>query len=353
MKIFAKIDSIKFLNTKLFRFMKYEYSKGTIFNKVTKTLITLLFLIMTLKIVIFILSPNDGWVSLDSDLIHTLEVEAEYVSAANKSYMLAIDPFNDSKISIDFMADEYQLYDKSGNIVEQSEERDILFLELDSGEGLTISSASNDSELIEYNLFTQSNVSFWQERDTVFINDGYQENLHFSPYSSITIQTRSDVLTNQWEIHFTNSKDYSSLYCTGYIFLRIHNCDSVSIIRDGTHTISSSRDEYWYLSNITQCSASLVGSINFKVASMALDYRVANQPLFIKGNNLTSILRIEENNITNFQLTGTANVVELDKDSLFPSVFSIVYSNLWGFLAIIITPFIGFFLNIWYPTKKK
>lgn len=246
MKIFAKIDSIKFLNTKLFRFVKYEYSKGTIFNKVTKTLITLLFLIMTLKIVIFILSPNDGWVSLDSDLIHTLEVEAEYVSAANKSYMLAIDPFNDSKISIDFMADEYQLYDKSGNIVEQSEERDILFLKLDSSEGLTISSASNDSELIEYNLFTQSNVSFWQERDTVFINDGYQENLHFSPYSSITIQTRSDVLTNQWEIHFTNNKDYSSLYCTGYIFLRIHNCDSVSIIRDGTHTISSSRDEYWY-----------------------------------------------------------------------------------------------------------
>ncbi|MCI8455217.1 MAG: hypothetical protein HFE84_11480 [Lachnospiraceae bacterium] len=353
MKIFAKIGGITFLSTKLFRFMKNEYSKGAIFNKAIKTLITLLFLIIFLKIIIFILSPNDGWVSLDSDLIHTLEIEAEYVSAANKSYMLAIDPYDDSNISIDFMADGYQLYDKSGNLVEQSNERDILVLKLDGNEGLTISSDSDNSELIEYNLFTQSNVSFWQKRDTVFINDGYQGSLHLSPYSSMTLQTRSDVLTNQWEIHFTNSKNYSSLYCTGYIFLRIHNCNSVRILRDGTHTVSLLRDEYWYLSNITQCSTSLVGSINFKVASMALDYRVANQPLLIKGNGLTSILKIEKNNITNFQLIGTASVVELDEESLFPSVFSIIYSNLWGFLAIIITPFISFFLNIWRPSKKE
>ncbi len=154
MKILGKIDSIKFLSTKLFRFVKYEYSKKAIFTKAIKTLITLFYLIVALKIVIYKLSPNDGWVSLDSDLIDTLEVEAEYVSAANKSYMLAINPFSDSNMSIDFMADEYQLYDKSGNLVEQSKERDILFLKLDNSEGLTISSDSNDSELIEYYVFT-------------------------------------------------------------------------------------------------------------------------------------------------------------------------------------------------------
>ena len=178
---------------------------------------SLLFLIISLNIIIFFLSPNDGWVSLNSDSIYTLEIEAEYVSAANKSYILKFNPFEDSNISIDFLADKYQLYDKFGNIIEQSEERGMLFLKLGDNEGLTISSASNDSELIEYNLLIQANVLFRQERDTVFIDDSYQESLYLYPYSTQTIQTKSGVLNNRWEIHFSNSEDYSLLCCTGYI----------------------------------------------------------------------------------------------------------------------------------------
>ena len=152
MKVFTKINSIKLLIVKLFRFLKCEYSKESTFNKAVKALVSLLFLIISLNIIIFFLSPNDGWVSLNSDSIYTLEIEAEYVSAANKSYMLKFNPFEDSNISVDFLADKYQLYDKFGNIIEQSEERGMLFLKLGDNEGLTISSASNDSEFIEYNL---------------------------------------------------------------------------------------------------------------------------------------------------------------------------------------------------------
>ena len=353
MKIKNKIERIKFQSIKLFRFTKYMCNgKGTV-NKITKTLISLLFLIIALNILVFILSPNNGWVSLDSDLIYTLNVEAGYLSAENKSYMLEITPFKDAHISINFMADEYQLYDKCENIVKQSKERHVLSFDLSDNEGLIISSASNNSELIEYDIFAQLNVSFLQKRDTVFVNDGFQEKLKFTPHNGgITIQTRNDTLVNQWKIQFTNSKEYSSLYCTGYIFLQIDNCSSIIIGRNGLHTVSSIT-EYWYLSDITECSASLVGSINFKVASMSMNYQVANQPLFIKGNDLTSILRIDDGNLTSLKLTGAANVVKLNRDSLFPSVFNIIYSNLWGFLAILITPFISYVLNIWNSTKKK
>lgn len=336
---------------RLLAFWVNKYLERKLFYKVFKTIAAVFIMLAVLNCIVFFLSPRKGWVSVNSDSTFNLNIKSETISASNSSHMLSFLPFQDSTIDLTVLADKYRLYDQQGNIIEQTNESEILNLSLSRREEILISSGKRNDDSVEYNLFTTSRSNFIQEKDVVYLNDGFQEYINFEPNGSVTVQTCLGKEGESWKIDFPNSNNFSTLECQGDIYVSVENCYSFRIIRGGKFPISD-LSENWCFSYVTGCSAQLIGNVNVKVSSMSLDYQIANQPLFVGGDELTGILEVNEKSACEFALVGQSNKLELGGENIFPSFSNLIFANIWSFLALLIAPFSTFVFSIWYPLGK-
>lgn len=319
-------------------------------DKVTKTVVSIGVLMLILNGIIWMISPNEGWLSLDGEEIQLLEINAEYMSALNTGPGLRVEVVPNIGARMWLLADSYRMYDEAGNLVRQSDTQELLRLELDYG--VTISSAASEEELIRYRLYAQDEIEFQIKKDKVFLDEGYGEWLDFSGYGTVDIATDEEENIEEWKISSINNDEFSTIYCQGHTYLRFLGCNNILINRNRSEFLPGNQEQ-WYFERVRDCSAQLRGNIDFKVYSIVSNYEVVLQPLLIEEGNLTCTWETEDNKIKGLKLVGAAKTVELNEESIFPTVFSIIYSNLWGFAAILIAPVINFLLHVWTEEKRE
>ncbi len=332
-----------------------------------------LYLIVALLIVpnlyLFFFSPHEGHIDIVTDNLTYFSTNAFYIRA-NVIADNGIYFRSNGSMKFLVIANYYELYSPTGELCYAgscpSEYKFGFPIKLE--QGTIILKNLDDNSALCGNLVVESdNIHFQQDfSDSIFSTTRYLicESKSKSFYCLDMFPPEGESYLHDWIIDLDPTKvsyqngqqvspPYDKIIVKEVVGIIVYNCDTITI---PYHEYDPA--EIWNFYNLYDCNIVARGVLNFSLADTITEYNLTGQNLFIDLNEkITTVATgIECSGIKGelsndgkkvyLWVNGPVDTAELSGYTLFHTLSGLLRKNTWGVIAILITPFVIEFFNL-------